>query len=124
MAEPTPPWSLKQIRRSHDALDGFLSPEVLAALSEGLREDAEGSRAGRTGVQAALERRGVELGAGISINLTIGPPPGDPPSIPPIVFGSPQPFRRCLTICHQIRPADPRDPDPTTIKICYILCIP
>lgn len=124
MAEPTPPWSMKQIQRSHGALDHFLSPDVLDALAEGLRQDADGSKGVRSGVQAVLERRGIDLGAGISIELTLGPPPVDPPLIPPIVFGSPQPFRRCITICHQIGPSDPRDPDPTTLKVCYILCIP
>lgn len=123
MAERTPSWSPKQIQLSHDALDAFLTEDVLAALAEGLEKDAGGTGIGRTGVQAALESRGVKLPEGVTINMPIGPPEPSPPSIPPIVIGSPKPFRRCLTICHQIGPADPNDPDPTRITICYILCI-
>ena len=123
LAEPQAPWSLDQIRFSHDALDDFLTPDVLAALSEGLQADVDGTEVGQTGVQAALERRGVKLAAGITINMPVGPPVGGPPSIPPIVIGSPKPFRRCITICHQIGPTDPRDPDPNRLTICYYLCI-
>lgn len=123
MAERTPPWSPKQIQLSHDALDAFLTEDVLAALAEGLQKDLGGTGVGRTGVQAALESRGVKLPEGVTINMPIGPPEPSPPSIPPIVFGSSKPFRRCLTICHQIGPADPNDPDPTRITVCYILCI-
>jgi hypothetical protein len=123
MAEQTAPWSLKEMQRSHAALDGFLTQEVLAALADGLR-DVDGSETGRTGVQAVLDRRGIDLAPGISINFPFGPPPIGPPTLPPIVLGTPQPFRRCLTICHQIGPVDPRDPDPTRVSVCYVLCIP
>ena len=123
MAERQAPWSQEQIRFSHDALDAFLTPEVLAAIGEGLEADVGGTDLGQTGVQAALERLGVKLAPGITINMPVGPPIDGPPSIPPIVIGSVKPFRRCLTICHQIGPAGGQDPDPTRLTICYYLCI-
>jgi hypothetical protein len=116
-------WSPKQIRMSHDALDQFLTPDVLTALAEGLREDSDRSGVGQAGVEAMLERRGIKLAPGVTIDMPVGPPEVDPPSIPPIVIGTLKPFRRCMTICHQIGPRDPRDPDPTRITICYVLCI-
>jgi hypothetical protein len=123
MAELTPAWTPEQIRLAHDGLDGFLREGVLGALAQGLRNDAGGTPVGRTGVQAALDSLGVELPPGITISMPFGPPEVSPPALPPLVFGSPKPFRRCLTICHQIGPSDPRDPDPTRITVCYILCI-
>jgi hypothetical protein len=123
MASKRAPWSRKHIRLSHDALDDFLTPDVLAAFAEGLQADMGGTGIGQTGLQAALERRGITLDPGITINMPVGPPEVEPPTIPPIVIGTPKPFRRCLTICHHIGPANPKDPDPTTITICYILCI-
>ncbi len=123
MAEQQAPWSPEQIRFSHDALDAFLTPDVLAAIGEGLQADLGGTDIGQTGVQAALERRGIKLDPGITINMPVGPPIGDPPSIPPIVIGTRVPFRRCLTICHHIGPTDPQDPDHNYLTICYYLCI-
>ena len=68
---------------------------------------------------AFLTKRGIKLPQGVAISFL-----PEPPGLPPLVFGQPRPFRRCFTICHDIGPSDPRDPDPTRIKVCYILCIP
>ena len=49
MADLQAPWSPEQIRFSHDALDAFLTPEVLAAIGEGLEADIGGTDLGQTG---------------------------------------------------------------------------
>jgi hypothetical protein len=91
---------------------------LLAALSHASGDTSLWERA-KADTRAYLLEAGVRLPPSMDVRFA-----DEPPSLPPVVVGAPKPFRRCVTVCHQIGPADPRDPDPTRFTWCYTICLP